>query len=763
MKKIISLTGNLTILTSTSPQLDTKSRIEKAIIQFEQANSSFILFADGKKVIDPSKIEAYNLKFKGENADLILELQKLENSSVVFAKELGKLRAVNSRLKILTESDIYLLALKSLNQNFEGKSVNNATTVDLSYPRIGAARKNDNFRFDIATKAEAEAVFKDKLISLADAEALYGLTRTAPKQEGVFAGGAATRYKKVLHALKGIKVSDDNAVLDETILKSLRDNKEYSDIKDSFSPKKIGDILNTPMFHGAGFTDVNFRKDEHGHYNIKDIQKAVSSVMTQFNGILKALDYGYEVDLDGKKVQVNYFLNKYLSNYSDLKEKGIKGSTLYFQLDTKKNIAAFQKMVDLLKAGGIIDPSILDVKFMDEKQSPVVSMKTGHLILENGDLKTQPTGHGPAFMAVGNTVLHDKKGAPVPFSVQTIDNSGTELAKYTTLTHNACEFENKVRDELVLALKQDDKDALLAILSNPKYAFNLSKFDLSKPLPELAAQVINLRWDYKVDISKDIASQIENLPITVPVVAEIEPGVVPTGGGLHVNKDTKQMAIVDKLNMTPDQSKNGDFKMYFNPMLFTTLVKKPMTGDMESGTIFVAEKGTTEKFLKGESASTHIATDPSRVLKRVITVPFNKKSTVIVEHKSLAESTIGSNKAPAQKLEKYLKAIAVEKGLSITQLVDSLKMAQAAGIQAIVGGKKVEAKQSDVQLPDQLKKILPQQHLNKLKLNPTVVTQRIIPTEHGSMQIKEKMIDGGMGDVGFFSYKEVTVTNITKA
>lgn len=758
MKKIISISE---ASSRFSPSLDLKTRFEQALIHFEKKVQDISLFGPSKKEVDPKKVEEINQKFKAECFELISELLDMEQKSAVFAKGLKKLRDINEKLKIYTEPDMYLLALKSMTEDFMGKPINAPITVDLAYPRVNAARKNLSFLFNVADKATAAQIFKDKLLSLQEAEALYGLQRTVPKQECVIAGGAATRYKQILFALNlALKdITDDMAVMNESIFKPLKENSTYKDIKGFLSTKKIEELLNSPIFHSAGFKTENFRKDANGDFFVQDIKKAVDTVINRYNGILKAMDYGYEVDLDGQKIYVTYFLNKYLTTLMSLKEANIHGSKIYFQLDNKKNITALQEMVERLKACQIINPKILDIKFMDEKQAPVVSMNNGHLVLKENNLLTQPTGHGAAFITAGNAILADQKKS-VPFSLQNLDNSATKLPKYTTLTHNACEMENQLREELISVLKKDDSSAFFKMIFNPKYAIDSSKYESNKSLPELAAQLIDQRWDYRVDLSKDIVSQIGNLPITIAVVAEVAPGVIQAGGGLFVNRDTQQMAIVDKRNLTKEQEKNADFLTYFNPVLFTTMPKKEMTGDMESNAIFVTEKGTTEKFLKGESASTHLATDPTQVLKRVIYVPFNQKSTLIVEHKYLNETTVSApeNKAAVQQLAGCLKKIAQENGVSTKEMAEKIWDAQEAARKVLVPEKKVAKPEQKISIADT------QNKSQQSYVKPFTITQRLIPIPNGMIKIRQKSYDGPIDDShSWLKSTEISISTHTRS
>lgn len=563
------------------------------------------------------------------------------------------------------------------------------SSYDLAYPRVDAARKNVSFKFPVANKAESASVFGRKLISFDDAVKLYGIDRKIAKQEAVSGGGAATRFLNGLRAINSVFCDDDSMILDEALFKKLQENKTYNDVKGLMNQKEVLNMIHSPMARFLGIRESDFPKDEAGHYYLKPLQQAFSQILDQFAGILKGFTYGFEVNLDGQSqpIYINFFLNKYIQTLMDLKDQGIKGNTMYVQLDNQANIAAFQKIVDALKAINVVDPSILDVKFSGERQAPVVSLKTGYMLTEDQKLKTQPTGHGPVVIYVTNTVLADQK-RPVPFTLQNMDNIAVDLAKYSSVTHNGTEFEDQLRHELIGILQKNNFNAFVMMLFNPKWGIkNLDRYDFRKPLTELAAQFIEERWDYKVNPQKDIITQIKDLPITIAVVAEVDK--IKPGGGLFLHRDTKQMCIVEEPNieLTPEQRKNNDFITYFNPVLFSILAKKPMSGDMETNAIFLTTKGTTEKFRKGESASTHLATDYNTVLKRVITVPSAKIASVIVENKFITSSavTVPENQITAQKLADQIKRIAQEKGLDLVYLGQKLMEAQEMGRMAAKG------------------------------------------------------------------------------
>ena len=153
------------------------------------------------------------------------------------------------------------------------------------------------------------------------------------------------------------------------------------------------------------------------------------------------------------------------------------------------------------------------------------------------------------------------------------------------------------------------------------------------------------------------------------------------------------MAVVDNRNMTKEQEANKDFEFYFNPVLYATLISKPMNNRLESKAIFLTNKAPKGvPVIQAESARTHIATDPNKFLKRIIIVPSEKLETAFVQLKTLDEADVNSNKELAKMLEGYIRKIAKHIQKTPLEVAKILADAQEKS-REVIKGKKAKEKE----------------------------------------------------------------------
>ncbi len=675
MKKVISFLPPISFQNS----IPNKKDFEEKIIKFIQNNYIPLWDASGKK-IDPKKIMEINTKFQAEEEKLINTLSTLAIKSNDFSNQLEIIKKTNFKYNnFLTMPEVYLFALMTMKTDFNGSSLD-PEDWDIIYPRLFAARFDSCFKFPVANKPISDSIFKEKIISLEEAEKIYGTKMTTPRHETVIAGGDATRYLKALYNLRTAlkNVTDPNMALDQDFFKKLIADPANEDVKGLFTTKKLSAILETPLFHFAGFNSNNVQKNEKGDYLAISFKNALVKTLKNINkDFAKALTYAYEISLGNKTYYFNYIMNSYLQTLMKVKEEGTKGNILYYMVKDKKNLNAVTKMLNILKSNGLIQPEILEIKLMDRtKDAFPVNVKTGQIFMENDKPKPTSTGHGPALIKAANEIIKDNNNKTISFSVRTVDNSGSDLAEYTAIGQNGCNLENELRDKIVEALDKNDKDLFFKIISEPKYAIKVEKYSQEKDLATLAKEFISNRWDFttKKSTVEQIVHQIAKMPMTIAVV--VSPRPEHKGGGLYVHKDLLLTAIVDKTQMSKEQESKKDFTFYFNPMLYTIYPKAPLTGELEQGTIFVAKKGTDNPYYQGESASTHLATEPTKTLKRTVAVPEKLLENAFLQQKTIDETTVSANIPLSNKIKIAVEYLAKELKKSPTEIAEIMQQAE---------------------------------------------------------------------------------------
>ena len=685
MKKIISVfsTSQIKVV-----GLDEKTRLEQDLISFMKDNR-ISLWDKSKKKIDSQKIEEYNTLFKEKNQEVIQRLEELITRSAEFKNRFSTIVATNNQYNFMTLPEIYLLALKTMTTDFSGKKKIDSESWEIIYPRLLAARTDACFTFPVANKEASEKIFNLKTISLDEAEKLYGSKMKNPRTEFVIAGGDATRYLKALYSLeKALKlVSNSSQALDPIFLNQLINDPSNDDVKGLFCTKKLTAILETPIFHFSGVNSQSVSKDQNGNYNALEFKNALTKVLNNLGkDLAKVHTYAYEMTINNKKYFFNYFMNSYLQTLKKVMEEGTKGNFMYFMVKDAKNLHALEKVIDYLKQNDLFNPEILDVRFMDRtKDGLPVDVKTGQLVFDGNNLKTSSTGHGPALIKAANEVLTQSRKESVIFSVRTVDNSGSDLAEYTAIGQNGARIEFELKKQVTKILRDNDKDAFFKLLDNPKYGIKKVDYDSDKPLEDLVVKFVQDRWDPEFEKS-DSVSLIKQLAskVMMTIAFVVSPRPEHKGGGLYVNKHSRRMAIVDKQQMTKEQEQSKDFSFYFNPMLYIVNVEEKLDGKIETNAIFVAKKGTIDAYFQGESASTHLATDPKYTLKRIVVVPKEKLENAFLQQKTIDETTVSANKDLTAKLTGIVESLAKEKGKSMAEIADILFTAQEQGRKHLV-------------------------------------------------------------------------------
>ncbi len=160
------------------------------------------------------------------------------------------------------------------------------------------------------------------------------------------------------------------------------------------------------------------------------------------------------------------------------------------------------------------------------------------------------------------------------------------------------------------------------------------------------------------------------MPITAAFVVKHESNA---GGGLVVD-ETGCMVIVDK-KPSSQESK------YFNPMLFATLCKKPIDAKLDEQLLFSTKKFKNGRWIvQAESASTHIATNPSSTLKRIVSVPKPMKKQVFSEQKTLCQSDLNRNERISANLKRDMRTVHKSTTLSLNTYIDTIHRIQETAI-----------------------------------------------------------------------------------
>ncbi|HAR63252.1 MAG TPA: hypothetical protein DCS13_07295 [Candidatus Margulisbacteria bacterium] len=610
-----------------------------------------------KKNIDQEKVLEIDRRFEQEYPELRSRLQSFLQESDEFNALFEKIKIINIKKnvkkRIITEPEMYLIALACMDKNYS------ANDLAVLIPRLRATKTNQGFTFTAADKNVTAEIFNRKLVTVQEAKDLYGGNVASSRHEVVLAGGDATRYLLVLKALKSL--SDSLSVIDQGVLSGLSSSNAYKDVKKLFTYKNLATVFNTPMFTNVGYNSELLKTA--GMYDVKKVKVAVNTVLDKFENTPKALNYAYRVDVGNQSTYLTFFMNTLLRTYAKVDMEGSSGNVLHYMVHNQTVADSMDNMVQALINAKLLDPAKLDIKFMTRpKDGMAVDPDTRQLLLNDKNIPDpKSAGHGPAYTKAVNELVSLKDVSDnVSFSIRTVDNSGSDVSTYTAYIQNGCVKENQLRDELLTVIRSNNKKAFQELLAKSEYGIDVTLYDMDNDLNLLVAQFIDDRWDFEVSSSEDIAAQIENLPISIAVV--VDPLPIHKGGGLYVEDGTGRMSITDKRDLLPNTDEK-DVLFKFSPMVYGSLVKQEMDSSMEDGLVFVATKSKGESYIQGESASTHLATSHDRVMKRIISVPKEDLETAFIQQKTIDESSENNNLELSRKLCQDIERMAAQAGI----------------------------------------------------------------------------------------------------
>lgn len=642
------------------------NELEPEIINFSIQNGDVAKYLED--------IDKFDNEFKKE--DIYKTVINLSKTNKVFQTYIDEIDVFFSKKELkLPIARKFYLALLVMPVDYYDKKIEPLVDGATVKNRLVVLMKNKGFNFLVADKDISEKIFEEKLLSMTATRELYGEKSPDVRHEFVLAGGDASRfllvYEALAHLLKDVDAFKNKIIIDKESLSYLQEHYLYKKISSFFEKDKLEVILNrVPIvaFAKAKGVVTEIRKNKENYFFREDVENIVDIVLREFKNIPKAMIYMLSFDsLGGTPKYFNYFSVKLLRFIvSVLKSDNDSVNKLYFMVQDRFQIEVLQNAVNELFKRRLIDSKKISVLFMDRPPSAIpVAFEDGRLIInseEDGDVFMSSTGHGPAYVIAANEVLAENEGKEVAFSVQTVDNCGTIIYDYTALQQRAATYEAHFRDEIVNLLTNytyDNNENLrkeeLEDLFN-RYDEDIAKYDFKKmPPTAIVAKLLDLRWDHRLDAGKkltneqfvekrnlgceDIAFKIKNLPVTIAMVVEPEKG--QTGGGLHNEKGTRNVEIVDAVNMSEKQKKEHNFKTYFNPMLFSTHVKIPMNlADMEENALFIEDKTQgVIKYNQAASTSTHLATRAEKVLKRVVFVELAEMSSLFKQNKTIDETS----------------------------------------------------------------------------------------------------------------------------
>ncbi len=558
----------------------------------------------------------------------------------IRSKFIENINLINNDLKdeiLLAEK--YLIAIEAIEVEKEYSKNSKNLSLHLILPRIKAIRAGKNFEIELAEKELSEKIFNKKLISLDQAIKLYSKGKIR-RNEMILAGGDATRYFRFLYLIHDLP--NNVEYITEELLKHLSQDDRNSDIKNTITLKNIGMLIDTPLFKNVGFKYEDIRTK----YCLKTLKEGVNKVLLKFNPdyIPKAMNYAVHLEIDKQDLYVSFFMASILRTYSEIIKEKTTGNKLYYVVRNKHIANVLKIMSQQLYNENIFCKKTLGLEFIgDIENSVAINASNSFLNFDdNQHLQTTSTGHGPAFIKISNRIREINLGESSCFSVRTMDNIGSKICVYSGILQKAVVAENTLRDKLVKYLKSESKANIIKLLEIK------AKEMSTEAIKSKLIQYIDKHWDYKINkdyISSlsDFATQIENLPITVAIVIS---GASSVGGGLYVDTNGN-MSILDKFKL---KNKVKQTVSKFNPMLFASLIKKPISYSEENDLIFVTQKNKKGVLIyQGESAATHIATNPRRVLKRIINVEENI-TEVFKDQKTIDQSHAHNTTHIAQQL-----------------------------------------------------------------------------------------------------------------
>ncbi|MDR2431642.1 MAG: hypothetical protein LBD99_05260, partial [Candidatus Margulisbacteria bacterium] len=266
-------------------------------------------------------------------------------------------------------------------------------------------------------------------------------------------------------------------------------------------------------------------------------------------------------------------------------------------------------------------------------------------------------------------------------------NIAPSVFKNNVVLENGCHYENKLRNVLLRTFEGNvnDADRLKSFIA----AFNALGWEEKNQRPfvpketeslnVMLARFVQERWNHMLDATgqtpnnvefvakadwsaKKVLDAIKDLPISI--ISVVSPNADDKGGGLHLDANG-YFQVVDKSHYKDaGQEKTKNFKMYFNPMDFAILTTKDLPEDFEDGLIFVSDKEYGQPSIKirqGESASTHLVSNPAKVLSRFVITPEKERNDIFLPSKTIDATNSSNLRTANEQLERDMLWFAVRR------------------------------------------------------------------------------------------------------
>lgn len=555
------------------------------------------------------------------------------------------------------EQDIYKKNIKILYEKIGKKSFYperillvllniSSVKVDLmsSAARLDFIRSGRRVDYDFADMDKSIEIFKKKTLNLIEAELMYS-NEEINCVDVLMAGGDGTRFLKILVVLKPLLETFD--FIDDIILNELKYRVNNQDIAHLLNVKSITKILNTPLLRYAG-SNYKIIEDAffEGRIKCSLIHDVVDKALFLFDieKVSKAFSIAYLL-----KDQNDYYFSFLLTNlvllYAEHLKYPDKQNNCLLVLKDEKAVQASKFMKELW-----------DKKIFSEKIFKIYSISTVSkslafneenlsIVFEENVPVFTSAGHGRAFLNAFNKIKFHFADFNY-CSFRTVDNGGKDLAYYTRLAQQAAQYENNLKLELIKALRGGIEE-----LNRFRVRFSEISAD---NIFEFLKNFIDQRWDHQCPkFSSDLfvfADYLESLPLTVVFVLDNN---LSEGGGLYA-LNSGHLVIIDKCN-----NQNEGISLKFNPMVFSCISDRELSEDLDSSCLFVTRKTRgIDNRLQVESASTHLATEPRLVLKRIIAIPKEEKESLFIDQKTLEHSSEERVSATIDKLHQAIDLIA---------------------------------------------------------------------------------------------------------
>lgn len=554
-------------------------------------------------------------------------------------------------------AEAYILSLEAISPELLKLKSQKRLSLELALKRIKAVRTEHPTSTIALFSDQAKKVLRKRLLPLNSAAEEYE-NEPICRRDVVLAGGDATRYLKFLKAV--LSVYQEESELSEEIFKQASQSIKYKDIKHMFNLDTLIRIFETPMFNALNVKPLKLTESMES-LPVDEIISGIKLVYDRFHPLYvpKALNIAFQCGFARRTGFLSFFTASILLTYSEVLEERSHGNQLVFIVRNDSIRRELERLWKSYVVEGLFKEDRLTVKIMTTTPDAVpVSFDHRFFVFREDELITSSTGHGPAYIKALNSIYQENEHPHSPVSIRNIDNSGSHLAYYTGLVSRAASYENHLRNELVLALLQEQ---------NPTAAELIGVSNNTAPgrLRRVLMSFVENRWDYRLnedDSLLTMANKLADMPVTVAIVIE---SFSSTGGGLFVDRD-QQMVIADRF-----QTLDEDTETRFNPMVFATILKKPLAHDMEDPVIFTSMKSKTGVLiLQGESAATHLATCPDHVLKRVINVERKDVRSVFIEQKTLDQSHPENLIETTEGLSKTLRRVAKMSGITLDLAID---------------------------------------------------------------------------------------------